>query len=387
MPTQQLYTYKDAVDNALDFLGADAQVQARQAARKAVSTALDQLCREHPWTYFYARGRLATVAPYSTGTLAYDHTGGTYERQVTLTDGAFPSWATYGFIAISNVVYEVAERISSTIVTLTAHNNPGDDIASGTSYTLFRDSYPLPVDFLSCDRFLNASNAGYLHFSHPREWLERQRINITTAQPRMWTLTGDPNYAGLLCVRFYPAPDAAYQMDFLYQRRARPLVIEEEKTGTVTVSNGSATVSGTGTSFSQRHVGAVLRFGDTQNTPTGLRGNYPYTYERVIMSVESTTSLTVDAVLPEAIAAVKYSLSDPIDIENGAMLAAFERGVEKEIAFSKRMKDRLDAAQHYQATLRLAMQADSRVSERRAAGAYPSYRTRLADMPTGDDLG
>lgn len=387
MPAQQLYTYKDAVDHALQYLGADVTTQSRADARAAVLKALNNLSKAHPWSYFYDRARINTVAPYSTGTVTFDLTGGTYERQLSLSGGSWPTWATYGNVVIGEVVYEVAEYISTSILTLAANNCPAEDVAAGTSYRLYRDTYNLPVGFVSCDRMLNTSNGGYLSYVHPREWLERQRISLTTGQPTGWTLTGDPNYAGLLAVRFVPAPDAAYAFDALYQRQPRPLYIEEFKTGTVSVSSGTGTVTGTGTGWTSKLAGSVIRFGDTTNYPTGLVGAYPYQYERVIMEVTSATALTLDGVIPENLVGVKYTISDPVDIEPVTMLTAFQRGVEREIAISKRMKDRDLAEQAWRMELTEAKSAEGRILERRAAGASPAYITRLADMPLGPDLG
>jgi hypothetical protein len=385
MTSQQLYTYKDAVDHALQYLGADATAQGRQDAKLAARQALMNLTKAHRWSFYLGRGRIHANAPYRTGTAAYDHTGGTYERSLTLADGTWPDWAAYANVVLGDIVYEVAERISDAVVTLTAGNNPGADVAAAT-YTLFRDTYVLPADFLGCDRMLNVTNAGYLYYGHPREWLERQRITFLTSQPVIWTLTGDPNYSGLMAARFYPPPDMAYQFDFLYQRQPRPLAVEEYKDGTVSASQGAAAVTGSGTAFGGKHVGAVIRFGDATNTPTGMVGAYPYAQERVVMSVESATSLTVDAVLPDALSGVKYTISDPVDIESAVMLTAYQAGIEKELARRKRMKDRDQADAVYREELLMAQQADARSFEQRSSGAHPAYLPRFANMPTGPDI-
>jgi hypothetical protein len=375
------------VDHGLIYLGGNTSATGRQDARLAVRRALANLTKAHRWSFYLGRGRIASNAPYSTGTITYDHTGGAQERLLTLASGTWPTWATYGNVVLDSVVYEVAERVSDTLLTLSASNNPGADVAAGTSYTLFRDTYVLPADFLGCDRLLNLNRSCYLHYAHPREWLERQRITFQTGQPLIWTLTGDPNYAGLLAARFYPPPDDAYQFDFLYQRQPRALALEEYKDGTVSVTSGAATVTGVGTSWGDKHVGAVFRFGDTSNHPTGLVGQYFYAYERVVMSVESTTSLTLDAVVPETLSAVKYLLSDPIDVEAGVLLTAFQAGIEKELARGRRMKDREAADATYREELLMAQQADARCFEERSAGAHPGYLPRFADMPAGDDIG
>jgi hypothetical protein len=81
---------------------------------------------------------------YSTGTIAYDHTGGTFERMVTLTGGSFPTLlATNGAIQIAGTWYTIAAWVNGTTLQLNsgAGNNPGADVAGGTSYVANADPY------------------------------------------------------------------------------------------------------------------------------------------------------------------------------------------------------------------------------------------------------
>jgi hypothetical protein len=351
----------------------------------AARTALSSLINAFNWSYYYQRGRFATDAPYSTGTITYDATGGDYERQLTLAGGIWPAWSTYGNVILDNIVYEVAERVDDTVLTLSATNAPTEDIAAGSTYTLFRDTYVLPVGFRQADRMLNASNGGYLIYEHPRVWLESQRITPMTAQPVTWTITGDPNYAGMLAVRFFPAPDALYQMDYLYQRSARDLAIEEYKVGTVTATSGSATLVGTGTSWSAKHIGSVVRLSaDSVNHPTGMIGAYPHAMERVIMSVINGTNLVMDAVATETLTSVKHVISDPIDIDVYTMLTALMRGIEYQCAIHRRMDKAIpDASAAWVSALLLAQQSDNRTFQSRSSGLQHTY---YIDLPAGPDI-
>ena len=44
----------------------------------------------HDWSFLYKQDSIVVEEDYSTGTIAYDHTGGTNERQVTLSGGGAP---------------------------------------------------------------------------------------------------------------------------------------------------------------------------------------------------------------------------------------------------------------------------------------------------------
>lgn len=80
---------------------------------------------------------------YSTGTIVYDHTGGTFERMVTLTGGSFPTAiGTNGAIQIAGTWYTIAAWVNGNILQLGsgAGNNPGTDVAS-TSYVANSEPY------------------------------------------------------------------------------------------------------------------------------------------------------------------------------------------------------------------------------------------------------
>jgi hypothetical protein len=361
VPTVGLTTFKDAIDHGVDFMGATVSNEAARDARRAVLAALREIANIHRWSYYYQRGRIGTSAQQTTGTIDYDHTGGTHERQVTLASGTWPDWAAFGVLVISNVAYEIADKKTSTVITLSSTSNPGADVAAGTSYILYRDTYPLPSDFVAGDEVMSLGSMLTLTFQHPRAWLQRQRIIQSPAAPHVYTVMGDQNYFGSLALKLSPPPDQAYQLDFLYQRRPRLLVLDEYSTGTVTATADATTLAGTGTTWTSSMVGSVVRLSDdATNKPTGLVGAEPPAAERVVMGFTSATSLTVDTAWSSTLTGVKHLISDPLDIEEGTMLTAFWRCVEKELGIIRKMKDRDLLIQLYKDALILAMEADSR---------------------------
>ena len=89
-----LFTYQDAVDHIRDYFDiADLDVTSRnyRAALRSVDQAYRDLPRKERWSYYERRFQKTTVAAQSTGTVKYDHTGGTYERQLTLTGATWPT--------------------------------------------------------------------------------------------------------------------------------------------------------------------------------------------------------------------------------------------------------------------------------------------------------
>ena len=375
-------TYQDLIRHVLDYTGAEVSKAGERLARRAVQAAYRDVAAARAWSYYQVRGRIATVAQQTTGTVAYDHTGGAHERLLTLTSATWPDWAGYGTVVIANVAYDVEERKSSTTLTLAEATNPGADVASGTSYTLYRDNYALPADFAEIGEVVLTDNDWPVSYVTPQEWLQLQRVRQGPGTPRHFTIQGEASYQGALAIRFFPPPDTARQVDFLYKKRPRDLALEEYSTGTVTVSNGSAAVTGSGTAWDSSMEGAVIRFSSgSTSVPTGRGGDHPYRLERRVLDVTGATALTLDSAVTEAFSGVKYSISDPADIEEGAMLNYLLRECEHQARVVRRMEPtRTELASHRQAQV-LAFEADSRSFAKRAAGGRHLYRPRLRDMP------
>ena len=109
-------------------------------------------------------------------------------------------------------------------------------------------------------------------------------------------------------------------------------------------------MTSSGASFTANMAGAIIRFSTGSTAPTAPEGSIepdpegtdnPYFAQRVIASVDSATTLTLDAAVSSSttLTGVKYQISDPIDIEPFAMLSLFERMVEREFARGIRAED------------------------------------------------
>lgn len=391
----ELFTLEDAQSHLLDWLGSNVRQDAVRDCKRAIQQAYRELPNEHHWSYFYSILRLNLVAPYSTGTIEYIHSGGSSERLVNLTGGSFPEWAAEGTLRLSNaasattaVDFEVARLISATQLQLEIASNPGVSIAAGTTYTLFRDTYTLPCDFVAMDRPYSEVLFAGMDYIHPQEWLGYRRHLGSVNTPRVFTIRGDPNVFGGLAVSLFPYPDIAQTLDAVYLRRPRALKVVSYDTGRVSVAAGSTNVAGTGTVFTNDMVGAVIRLsGDSLTGPTGFAGNNPFSQERTIMSVSNAITLAVDAPFDTSLGGVKYIISDPVDFEQGAMMQAFLRLCEKYLSIGRLMKDRPNAFQAYEEALRAAKGTDRRSLATRVAGTY-GYAGRLSlnNYPKGPDI-
>lgn len=369
MPDVPLFTYQDAVTHGLDYLGGAATGRDAKSYRRAADEALRDLVNLRQWSSYVRHGRLSTVASYSTGTISYDHTGSAYEREVTLTTGTWPEWAAFGVLKIAGVRYTVATRESSSIITLAADSNPGADVASSTTYLLYRDSYPCPADFgKMLSPLIDATNHREIGHVNARDALRNTRLYGTTGEPTGFSLVGSSDYFGTSSFEITPPPSSAKDYDYLYLRRPRPLRIEAVNDGTVTITANQQTVTGSGTAFTDALIGSVLRVSaSTSVAPTGRYGSSPYDQERVIVDVTSATALTVDAAWETSRSGVKYVISDPVDVGD-YLLNAYKRGIERALSHLRGKEDRTVSEQQYLAEVARAASAEPRNEAPRGVG-------------------
>lgn len=357
----ETWTHQDVLQYLSDVMQLhSANALPRRAAKVAVRTVYRDLPSFHDWVYYRRRGQIVLSAPYSTGSIAFDYTGGANERQVTLTSGTWPTWARYGSILINSVLYKVASRVSDSIITLDALLSPGADIASGTTYSLMRSQYPLPSGFKKIETLTDAVNNFSLTYVPPGDVQVRSTMQREAGQPRIWTIRGiATDYPGQLGIEFHPAASTARTIDYLMEVAPRELSLPSEvDAGTVT-SVGTA-ITGSGTSFPAACVGSTIRFGSDSMSPTSLWGEQPYVHESVITARASTTALTIADAPATDVSGVKYTISDPIDVNPGAMTSFFLVACEVELHRILNRDPKLlpQLLQRKDETLRLAMAAD-----------------------------
>lgn len=341
--------------------------------------AIDNVYRDLPyrrrWRYYERRATFETVASYSTGTIAFDYTGGSSERLVTLTTGTFPSWAKFGRIIIDDVHYRIATNPSSTTLTLYEEDNPGEDVASGTTYTLYRNEYALPTDFRRIIRLYDTEDEQEIPLV---DFADAQRMLIgvddTPDTPRFAYVRNTGDYMGVWSVEFSPPPSAARTYDISYEAKPRDILTASYTTGTVSTSGTTATFSASGLPTSVLP-GAVVRFSSDATAVTNKFGSNPFIEQRVLVAKTSATVWTLDQALTTDATSDAYSVSDPIDVHPGAMTTAFLRMIEAECAKLLNMKD---YGERFAVAQRALMQAIENEPSSQYANELPQYPARIS---------
>jgi hypothetical protein len=348
----------DVIDRLIDFAGADkggADTDLRHA-RRALQDALRAFPTLHTWEYYWTHGRVNLNPTYTTGTVAYTSS----TRVLALTSGTWPTWAASGHVRIGDVIAKVASRDSNSQLTLDSTLTFSGDIAAGSEYTLFQDTYDLPADFVAADQPIPEGWFATMAYRHPSNHLWMTRTAERAGKPLYYTFWPSTT-PGRLALRISPHSDTAETLDFLYRRRMAAVRYDLHQTGTVTLTNASPTVAGTGTAFRSDMIGSYLRASLTpSDIPTGVDGNNPYVFQSKITAVASSTSLTVADNATENLSGVAFVVSDIIDIEEGAMGTAFAAEAIKQMAKAKRMKEKDAIAADAQKELMRAREADAR---------------------------
>lgn len=366
-----LWTYRDAVDHLMDVFQLDDVDLLGRRARRAVDTVYRDMPYRATWSYYRRNLNFSTTAPQTAGTIAYDAS----TRIVTLSGETWPSVAAECRIQIGNLTgpyHEIERRVSSTEILLAASTAPAASVVAGTSYRLFRSTYQLPYRFREVFQLWDTKQNIPVQFSTAWSQFAESMFVWNTPQTPFRAIITNGSDLGWMAISLSPPPDSAntYVLDCSIEPRPLRIVSHADS---ATVDAGSdpllVTVDRT---LPENIVGSVIRLSGTAAGVTSRYGDNPPLYERVVTSRESSTTLKVHAPLP-SLTDVGCVISDPIDIEPGAMLTAFQRGIELEYAKIAVLKDIGDREELFRQAFLHAVGSDRRTSSADSS-AYPVDR-------------
>lgn len=147
--------------------------------------------------------------------------------------------------------------------------------------------YDLPHDFERLIGNPYVTSGSYRHVPRKaptRAFWDRLNSGSNTSTTPEWFLLFDGQ------IGLWPSPASALTMTIPYSRRVKDLSVADYTTGTITTiatSSGTTTITGTGTTWTNRMIGRFIRVTEGDGTGTG-DGEW---YE--IATVPSTTTLTL----------------------------------------------------------------------------------------------
>lgn len=360
--SRALLTYQDLDDQVRQYCAVLGREIPRDARRMAIVAGYDEFSALYDWNFLIQRDRIHLKAPLTTGTITYDHTGGSSERLVTFssltTEDDYQDWA----IRADSIISEIDEVKSSSTVTLHPRINFGADLAAGTSYSLFPLWYALPENF---EKFMGPMPENLWVMGQPMSLtrlMQQLRVSYTTGTVCNHAIAGVPDVYDRKALYVYPLPSEDETADFVYKRSMRPIVYSGHEsadfTGTATVTAGSESVSFSEGFLTSEHVGSVIRFGNTDDRPTGRYGANPFKEERAIASVENTSACTLDEAVVNSYAAVRFVVTDPVDVPGYCKTALFN-WIAKHVSDRHFVKNSSNAQRAALLSLRVAMTADN----------------------------
>lgn len=370
-------TFRDALEHASDYLGGNPENQTTRELRRAIMAANRELAGLHRWACRYRVGHLNIVAPLQ-GTLTYTHS----TRTFTLVENT-ETWAAEGTIRVANNDYPVLRRTAATTLIADTSINPGEDLAAGTAYTLYRDMWTLPADFIAVGRIFPGNTAA--SFIAAPSQFETTKLAGSAGSPLEFTVVADRKRPGRVAFKLSPWPSTDDAIQFLYQSEARDLKYTghalRDSLGTVTVSG--TTVTGIGTAFEADMVGTVFRAANPNAGANALKipsddaGDNPAYVEGVVIAVTNSLELILLENETNITAPVKYVVSDPIDWSNN-LLNVFFRCCEKqsEIVRQREGAGKGDAMALFNDALDDAKVADRRTFDATALGIDRDARMR-----------
>jgi hypothetical protein len=188
----------------------------------------------HKWTFLEKTDNLVLKDEITAGTITYTHTGGAQERllEFTTPHGFADTPAADDFlIELEGVSYPIGTRETANNLTIVIDDNPGANLAAGTSYRLHQDDYDLPDDFgtlLGPITFVEKERAWYqvaiVGEGRIREYRQRDSVAGSSSKPTVAAITNRTNVqtSGFLKkIMFWPAITSAFVMKIKY--RVRPL--------------------------------------------------------------------------------------------------------------------------------------------------------------------
>lgn len=385
-PDQGAYTFQDAIEHLTMFSAENSSRRFRSDIVNSVNQAYEEIGSIHDWQYFL--GHLRIKIPASINQLVdYTNGMGTYRAREMSSATAFPDWIRYARAkdpsgGSSGIVYEVDDELEqspSHIVTLTADKNPGED-RTGETWTLYQNRFPLPRGFRRMSAPFSAESWGAARKAPLEEMVWKERYNFYSGSTRTFTIAGNTDETGGMFLIIDP-PEPEETVDFVYTRAPRRLKL----TGQTFPQRGTdATAGGMGITMPSANlipdmVGAVVRLASTTSFPTGIWGDNPYSEQRIITTVKSTTEALVNRPWDGTYSTdTGYAITDPIDLPY-ACRDAFWRCCEYKIGIMRQFQNQPMLFQTWMQSLRLAKERDSYDSRRRWAKGWPDTAGYFAD--------
>ena len=282
----------DLVSHVMDVFDlSDNPVDVRRAVRSCMF-GYDVATSRHQWGTYDSQFTAFLNESYSTGTISIDSTG-----LVTLSGGAWPSWAELGLVYLNEErAYRVKDRISATQVKV---ENWTTETETSITYKLRQDRVIIPDDVREVYDVWQEREDCSLRVVSQREFRDYDKPRLHSgSDPYMVTfrsITKDGKSQTEM--RVSPAVTKATELDVAYIRRPSMATVLVSKTATASSGQGTLAsplpVNSNIVGCIVRHAGAVA---PTPEFQFGIQSATSATFEGVVESQDSTTVFDVPGI-------------------------------------------------------------------------------------------
>lgn len=329
---------------------------------KAIQSAIMSLHSKHPWRYYRRQVRFNTSAQQVVQ-ITYDHTGGTNERQATLSSGTWPTDATYGELLIGEKTYRIEERVSDTVVTLESDFSLSEDYSGGATWQ--RRSYQLPREMTKVFYVQNMETQLPLFEVSADEYSSDMYTPYTSGYAQNFTWQNTGGRFGASEITIWPAPTASQIIEVsasvVPHKPTINIIDGDDLSGT----SGSKEVGFDATTFDSSVIGSVIRISKTGNAPKGFSSD-EHAFEAFIVGLDGESTLLISEPLTESFTDSGFAISSPIDIETSVMLEAVEDEAYYQYTKNHDHQGRQEAAQMARKSFIESVVRDNR-------STYPKY--------------
>jgi len=358
-----VFTFRDMTQRLLLRNGLQSSESDVARLKIAVDKAYRVLPTVHDWKFYKRRLTLTVEGSSTIDAVSYDHTGGAYERQLTITGSStWPSSAAFGEVILGDVVYQIERRISNTVVTLTDETNPGQDVTT-TGVVWFRSTYPFPVPVKQVAEVWRGSQILRLKACPPVDYPRVRKMFRQPGTPMQYAVLPSRDRVGMMELSLVPPPATQEVYEFHVEVAPTPLRTYEVSGSDAVTTAGSNTVTCAGASFSQNLVGTIFRLSPNSTLPSGIHydeaGRTEFESQAVVRRVPSATTLELSEVMPTTTSGRGYSLSDFLDINPMTMLDYFESLAFEYFTTNVDHSKLVEAKELTRQAFRMALQAES----------------------------
>ncbi len=321
IPKPEVFTLHDLVHRLSLRAGVDMSPRYTAILVRAIQDAIRSLPSKNDWAYFKRQTRLTTSTAINP-TVTYDHTGGAYEKMLTITsDHTWPADASLGEIVVEQRTYRIKERISTTVVTLEDDFSLQEDFTGDVWWQ--RANYQFTRDITRIHSIRNLTVGRELAFLPSQSFIDQSWNSYGRGSVSYFTWQNSGSRFGSSEICLWPTPNAKEIIEVTATVNPQvPKTFLESGTEAV-LSVGSRSLTVADATFTKKLIGSVVRLSRNSAPPINNEMDN-WDFQAFITNVPNATTLTLSEALGDETIGGGYAISSGADIEAATMLEYIE---------------------------------------------------------------